>query len=98
MINRSMIESFLLLYDRGLAVLLYMKWKMKHYQDAGETLVDIFQETVRKHPNKLAFVQVEGGQMTFRELDEYSNKVANYFDQMGYKQGNVIFLLKGKSN
>ena len=68
-------------------MLIYMKWRIKRITDAGETIVDVFHETVRKHPNKLAFILVDGIQMTFREVDEYSNRVGNYFHQMGYRHG-----------
>ena len=71
-------------------MLLYMKWRMKNIQKSGGTVVTLFEETVRKHPDKLAFVLVDGNEMTFRELNEYSNQVANYLHSMGYKQGKQL--------
>lgn len=37
---------------------------------------DYFQETAKKYPNKVALMY-EKSQVTFRELDEVSNKIAN---------------------
>lgn len=60
---------------------------MRKYQRDGETLPSIFQKTVQKHPNKLAFIMVDGNQYTFREVDELSNQVANYFYESGFRKG-----------
>ena len=39
-------------------------------------VTDLFQETVKKYPNKVAIL-FEDRKITFRELDELSNKIAN---------------------
>lgn len=51
---------------------------MKKLQREGGNLVTLFQEQVRLHPNKLAFVLVDDRQMTFREVDEFSNQVNDF--------------------
>ena len=38
---------------------------------------DHFREMARKYPNKVAVV-LEDRKMTFKELDEISNRIANY--------------------
>ena len=35
---------------------------------------------------------VDGNQLTFREVEEFSNAVANYFFQKGYRKGDVIII------
>ena len=56
------------------------------------TVGDVFQETVRKYSKKIAFV-FEEKQWTFQEVDFFTNKVANYFQSIGYKKGDVVALL-----
>ena len=56
----------------------------------------IFQDTVRKHPNKTAFI-FEGRYWTFREVDEQSNAVANYLSGSGFRSGDVIALFMESS-
>ncbi|XP_009954850.1 PREDICTED: long-chain fatty acid transport protein 1-like, partial [Leptosomus discolor] len=51
----------------------------------------MFQDVVRRHPDKVALIyEATGEQWTFRRLDEYSNAVANYFYQQGFRLGDVI--------
>ncbi len=55
-------------------------------------MTSLFGKTVAKHPNKIAiFFQKE--KWTFRELDEFSNRVANCFTAFGFKEGDEIGLL-----
>ncbi len=46
--------------------LLHSKLKMGKYAKEGSNIVSIFHDTVRRNPDKLAFVLVDGHQMTFR--------------------------------
>jgi len=50
---------------------------------------DLFQETVAKYPNKVA-IYFEDREMTFRELDEQSNRVANHFLARGLQRGDCV--------
>ncbi|WP_299135409.1 non-ribosomal peptide synthetase/type I polyketide synthase [uncultured Tenacibaculum sp.] len=45
--------------------------------DKNESLVSIFKKNVKKFPDRIA-VSYEGKSLTYKELDERSNKVANY--------------------
>ncbi|CAH1283897.1 unnamed protein product [Diabrotica balteata] len=58
----------------------------------NETIPKLFQKTVRRKGNKIAFY-FEDEQWTFNKVDEYSNKVANYFLCLGYKKGDSVALL-----
>ena len=56
------------------------------------TVGDVFQEVVQKYGSKVA-VRFEDKQWTYQEVDFLSNKVANYFQGLGYKKGDVVALL-----
>ncbi len=66
--------------------------KMSHYQKTNETIPKMFEKTVRKHPEKYAMIWVDGKAWTFREVDDFSNSVANYLYTIGYRKGDVIAL------
>ncbi|NXT54733.1 S27A1 protein, partial [Pluvianellus socialis] len=75
----------------GLSVLLRVKYKLRRHQKAKSTIPKMFQEVVHRHPDKVALIyEATGEQWTFRRLDEYSNAVANYFYQQGFRLGDVI--------
>lgn len=72
-------------------MLLRVKYKLRKHQKAKSTIPKIFQDVVRRHPDKVALIyEATGEQWTFRSLDEYSNAVANYFYQQGFRLGDVI--------
>ena len=54
-------------------------------------MADIFHQTASKNPQKAAFV-FEQKTWTFQEVEEYSNRIANYFKSKGYKKGDVVAL------
>ena len=62
----------------------------------NKTIGDVFQETVARNPNKTAFI-FEGKTWTFQEVEEYSNKIANYFYSRGYEKGDVVALFMESS-
>ncbi|XP_069087844.1 long-chain fatty acid transport protein 1 [Pleurodeles waltl] len=75
----------------GLSVLLRVKWDLSRLQRSKSSVPIIFQNTVRRHPNKVALIyESTGEQWTFRQLDEYSNRVANFLLQQGYLPGDVV--------
>ena len=51
----------------------------------------LFQETVARHPNKTAII-FEDKKWTFQEVEDYSNKIANYYQSLGYQKGDVVAL------
>ena len=55
------------------------------------TVSDMFQETVSKHPQKAAII-FEKRMWSFKEVDEYSNRIANFFKAQGYQKGDVVAL------
>lgn len=58
------------------------------------TIPKIFAETVSRHGDKTALIfEGTGERWTFRQLDEYSNKVANLLLERGFKVGTTIYML-----
>lgn len=51
----------------------------------------IFQRIVARHPDKVIF-HYGNEQWTFRQVDEFSNQVANYFVSQGFKRGDEVAL------
>ena len=49
----------------------------------------IFKENVQRHPDKPAIL-FEDEVWTFKDLDLYSNKVANVFNKLGLQQGDKV--------
>ena len=54
-------------------------------------MAGIFRQTVAKHPQKAAFI-FEQETWTFQDVEDYSNRIANYFKSQGYKKGDVVAL------
>ncbi|KAJ7372273.1 hypothetical protein OS493_019717 [Desmophyllum pertusum] len=54
-------------------------------------VADIFRKILHKHPRKAAFI-FEQKTWTFQDVEDYSNRIANYFKSQGYKKGDVVAL------
>ncbi|XP_017773069.1 PREDICTED: long-chain fatty acid transport protein 4-like [Nicrophorus vespilloides] len=65
--------------------------QIKGYQRKNLILADIFQQHVKKHPNKTCIIY-DDQEWTFAEVEEYSNKIANVFKSHGYKKGDIVAL------
>ena len=65
--------------------------QLSKYQKNEDTVADIFQKTLSKHPRKAAFI-FEQKTWKFQDLEDYSNRIANYFKSQGYKKGDVVAL------
>jgi len=59
------------------------------YED--KTFAEQFREVVEKYPNKTALVYM-GRQLTYRDLDELSNRLAQYLIKSGLKPNDVVGL------
>src|SRR5690242_10601888 len=51
----------------------------------------MFHELAQRIPDKVAFYY-EDRKWTFREIDDFSNRVANYFTELGYQPGDEVAL------
>ena len=67
------------------------KLKLDKTTKNGVTVAGFFQQTVAKHPQKTAFI-FEQKTWTFQDVEDYSNRIANYFKSQGYKKGHVVAL------
>ncbi|VDM52859.1 unnamed protein product [Angiostrongylus costaricensis] len=77
----------------GLLLLFRVKLDFNSRLKANRPLHEIFLEQVRKNPDKLACIEVETGrQITYSELNNLTNKYANYFHKIGYEKGDVVSL------
>ncbi|XP_020716393.1 long-chain fatty acid transport protein 4 isoform X2 [Ceratitis capitata] len=64
----------------------------KKYERENLTIADVFQMQVKQNPNKHAIIS-DTQQWTFRQLEEFSNRVANFYHAQGFRKGDVIGLL-----
>ncbi|NWR81770.1 S27A1 protein, partial [Centropus unirufus] len=75
----------------GLSVLLRVKSELRRHQKTRSTIPKIFQDVVRRHPDKVALIcATTDERWTFRRLDRYSNAVGNFFYQQGFRSGDVV--------
>ena len=61
------------------------------YQKTNVTVPAAFKATARRHPDRKCLVY-QGRAWTFRDLHEYSNKVAHFMIREGYKPGDCLAL------
>ncbi|XP_034934353.1 long-chain fatty acid transport protein 4-like [Chelonus insularis] len=64
----------------------------KRFVKNNTTVMKIFKERVRLYPNKPCFI-FEGRTWTNAEIDEYSCRIANVFQQAGYVKGDAVALM-----
>uniref|UniRef100_A0A8C5G320 Arachidonate--CoA ligase n=1 Tax=Gouania willdenowi TaxID=441366 RepID=A0A8C5G320_GOUWI len=89
-------DEFVLLfvnYFSAAGVLLRVKMNVKRHLREKNTIPKIFAETVQRHRDKTALIfEGTGEKWTFKELDEYSNRVANFLLERGFREGDVVAL------
>lgn len=79
------IDSF---YCSAAGLLLRVKMNVRRHLSEKNTVPKIFAETVKRHGDKTALIfEGTGERWTFRQLDEYSNRVANLLLERGFKVG-----------
>lgn len=61
------------------------------YQKRNLTVSQVFQRTVKKHPDKVC-MYFEDESWTFKQLDEYSNQLAHFLLDAGFKHGDSVAL------
>ncbi|KAK7057003.1 hypothetical protein SK128_012332, partial [Halocaridina rubra] len=76
---------------RGLSRYLTLKYRIYRAQKNNQSVPKLFQQIVQKDPQKIAFY-FEDETWTFKQVDELSNKVGNYFASQGVKHGDAIAL------
>ncbi|XP_062869788.1 long-chain fatty acid transport protein 4 [Trichomycterus rosablanca] len=74
-------------------VLLKVKLNVKRHLRERNTVPRIFAETVQKYGDKTALIfEGTGERWSFKQLDEYSNRVANLLWERGFREGDVVAL------
>ena len=69
---------------------------MRRVRDKRLYVSDLFQGTAAKYPDKVA-IYFENRQLTFRELDELSNRIANQFLTHGLQRGACVAMFMENS-
>lgn len=64
----------------------YMIWKFRRN---NYKVHDVFEIHVKEHPDKLCLISREK-KWTFKEVDEYANRVANCFSELGFMPGEEV--------
>lgn len=75
------------------ALLRYVKLLslVRRCQRKNVAVWDLFHHYVAKHPQKPCIIY-DGKEWSFREMNDLSNRIANTFQQNGYKKGDVVGL------
>uniref|UniRef100_A0A8C1LE81 Arachidonate--CoA ligase n=1 Tax=Cyprinus carpio TaxID=7962 RepID=A0A8C1LE81_CYPCA len=90
---RALLGQGSLLLVTAASVLLRVKLNVKKHLRERNTLPKLFAKSVKKYGDKTALIfEGTGEKWSFKELDEYSNRVANLLLQRGFKEGDVIAL------
>ena len=79
-----------IIVDRLLRIGISMALDLRHVKRQNLYITDVFQATAAKHPNKVAIV-FEDREITFKELDQVSNKIANMLrSSTNLKHGDTV--------
>uniref|UniRef100_A0A0B6Z9V5 Very long-chain fatty acid transport protein n=1 Tax=Arion vulgaris TaxID=1028688 RepID=A0A0B6Z9V5_9EUPU len=73
----------------GLRVLITVTLRVKYNIRMNRTVPKIFDENVLKYPNK-TFLMFNEKQWSFKDSQDFSNRVGNYFYESGYRKGDVV--------
>ncbi|XP_044727406.1 long-chain fatty acid transport protein 4 [Chrysoperla carnea] len=71
----------------------YLKFNISYFfwHRQTRTITNQFRKIASKYPNKPAFI-IDDRQMTFNEVELFSNQVARYFQEQGFKKGDSVAL------
>ncbi|XP_067947380.1 long-chain fatty acid transport protein 1-like [Watersipora subatra] len=84
---------------RALIVLLKLKKQIKTFSSRKIGVPSIFYEVCDRQPEKLCFIDaLEGRKWTYREVDTYSNQVANHFLSLGCQPGDSVAVFMESSS
>ena len=64
--------------------------------DRNQTIISMFETEVKLHPNKTAVI-FENQKLTYKELDEKSNQVANYLIKQNIKNTDIVGIMLERS-
>ena len=86
----------IIIRDIGALIIFLTKFVPTRKALAKESLNAVFLKSARKNPNKKALIEGETGRsMTFKEVEEFINKLGHVFKKAGYKPGDKVALFMG---
>lgn len=88
----DLLICFALLLCRALIRYIKLLLLVRRCQRKNVAVSDLFNHYVAKHPQKPCLIY-EGREWTYRDVNDFSNRIANLFQQYGYKKGDVVGLL-----
>lgn len=74
---------------RAISGYIKLRWIIRSHERKNRSVADVFQQHVRRHPNKVCFI-FEDQEWTFQQVEDYSNKIATVFKTQGYRKGDVV--------
>ncbi|XP_077986704.1 long-chain fatty acid transport protein 4-like [Glandiceps talaboti] len=74
---------------KALVALIGLQLRLRQMKRTNKLVPGFFRDLVAKHPHKIA-LRYEGRSWTYQEMEEYSNRMANYFYEAGYKKDDVV--------
>ncbi|KAK0397812.1 hypothetical protein QR680_002281 [Steinernema hermaphroditum] len=78
---------------RGLYLLLAVKFDLNRRWSQNRGIGDIFLEVARRTPDKPAITDIAARRtLTFAQFNRECNKIANYFQSLGYRKGDTVAL------
>lgn len=84
------------MFFRGLSVLLKTDFKMARLKNSNASVTSVFKQNVIRNPSKV--IMVDGyKEWSAKEVDEFSNQIANYFISKGFKKGDELALMMKSS-
>ncbi|KAI1287437.1 Long-chain fatty acid transport protein 4 [Halotydeus destructor] len=75
----------------GLSVLIRVKLLLRKYKKQDASVASLFRKNVKKHPLKPLFLY-EDQVWTFQDIEDFSNRVGNYFLTLGFTAGDEVTL------
>lgn len=94
--KNKLLSSYNIVDSKQFQKLVYDFNQTENVYPRDETLDLLFAEQVKKHPNKTAVI-FKDEQITYKELDDKTNKVAHYLSQKGLKSGDVVGIYMQRS-
>uniref|UniRef100_A0A1I7YHW0 Very long-chain fatty acid transport protein n=1 Tax=Steinernema glaseri TaxID=37863 RepID=A0A1I7YHW0_9BILA len=83
---------------RGLYLLLAVKFDLNRRWSQNRGIPDIFMEVARRTPHKPAITDIATRRtLTFLQFNRECNRVANYFQSLGYRKGDTVALFMENS-
>lgn len=76
---------------RGLYRYLKLQYRIRRAKRLNQSVPKIFRDIARENAEKVAFY-FEDEKWTFKEVDEFSNRVGNYFSAQGISKGDSVAL------